>query len=121
MKNFMNRTIVALTLLSAALFNLGCGDSGQQNKEASKPKDFVWTTSSDEALADFEQGLDLLDAGETTLARESFTSAIEKDPNFAIAYALRSYTSGSGKEFAEDNNKALSLIDNCLRLREDNH
>jgi len=69
------------------------------------------TTSSDEALKLFLDGRDKLDNIETAAAAPLFDKAIEKDPNFALAYLYRSQSGGGFKIFRKNLEKAVSLAD----------
>lgn len=68
------------------------------------------TTSSPEALAQFNLGLELADNGYSKKAREYFAKAIELDPNFTSAYIYHSFSSGSAEEFKMDSDKALETM-----------
>ena len=97
-------TIMIILILSG---NLAC--NRQAGKSSLKGADFLWTTSSEEALAKLNKGLLLLDAGDIISSREYFTKAIERDPEFAIAYSFRALSSGSTDEFVSDIESAVSF------------
>jgi len=74
-------------------------------------KEVPITTSSEEALKLFLEGLDKFENIERTDVASFFDKAIQKDPNFALAYLYRAY-SGGGREVLRKNlAKAVSLID----------
>src|SRR4051812_1222826 len=60
------------------------------------------STKSEEAKESVMKGLESGDQGDMQKARVSFSKAIEQDPKLAIAYILRSGSSQSSKEFADD-------------------
>ncbi|MEJ2543190.1 MAG: tetratricopeptide repeat protein [Calditrichaceae bacterium] len=69
------------------------------------------TTSSKDALENYLQGRDLFDKLQAQESVPYFKAAIEADPNFAIAYLNLAFTAPSNKEFFENLNKAVALID----------
>ncbi len=76
-----------------------------------QPKQLTVTTASPEALGLYQKALDYAENVESDSARPLLDQAIEKDPNFAMAYALRA-TTGDGFNVARQNReKALSLAD----------
>jgi len=73
-------------------------------------KEIPITTSSKEALNFFLMGRDKLENFETTAAASLFDKAIQKDPNFAMAYLYRSNSGGGLNIFRQNLNKAVSLL-----------
>jgi len=69
------------------------------------------TTSSKEAKKIFIQGRDKLENSETILAAELLDKAIALDPNFAMAYLLRSQSGGNATISKQNREKAVSLAD----------
>ena len=69
------------------------------------------TTSSDEALAQFEKGRDLWEKLRGQEARPYLEKAVELDPKFALAHLHLAFTSRSAKEFFEDQARAVALAD----------
>ena len=69
------------------------------------------TTTSPEALALYQKALDYAENVESANARPLLDQAIEKDPGFAMAYALRAVAGGGFNAARENREKALSLID----------
>jgi tetratricopeptide (TPR) repeat protein len=70
------------------------------------------TTKSKEARELFIQGRDLAEKGHTEKANELFTQAVQKDPEFALAYLFKAGTSPDTKEGKAALAKALSLAPN---------
>jgi tetratricopeptide (TPR) repeat protein len=69
------------------------------------------TTASPDALALYQKALDYVENVESESARPLLDQAIQKDPGFAMAYALRAFT-GAGFNVARENReKAFSLAD----------
>lgn len=69
------------------------------------------TTTSNEAMQLFIHGRDNLANVQLRQASEYFDQAIQKDPDFAMAYLYRAQ-SGGGYNMAMDNiHKAVSLVD----------
>lgn len=69
------------------------------------------TTSSKEALKLFSAGVDKMENIERAAAVILFDQAIEKDPEFALAYLYRAHAGGGSKVFHQNLDKAVSLID----------
>lgn len=67
------------------------------------------TTKSDEARKIFLEGLKLFDNVRWDEAREFFTKAIEKDPDFATAYLYRASIATSAMDFQTHLQKAAAL------------
>ena len=97
------KIIVTVALATAlVLFTLSCKQKEKKAETNSANVDLPYTTQSEEALNQFKDGLLALDIGDNQRARPHFDKAIELDPDFAVAYVYRSYTSRSGQEFAAD-------------------
>jgi hypothetical protein len=69
------------------------------------------TTASPEALALYQKELDFAENVESESARPLLDQAIQKDPGFAMAYALRAVTGGGFDVARQNRDKALSLAD----------
>ena len=69
------------------------------------------TTSSKEALALYEQAREYVENVENESARPLLDQAIQKDPAFAMAYALRAGTGGGFNVGRQNREKALGLAD----------
>jgi tetratricopeptide (TPR) repeat protein len=67
------------------------------------------TTTSSEARQLFIQGRELAEAQHPEKANELFSQAIEKDPEFALAYLFKAGTASDAKLFKEARAKAISL------------
>jgi tetratricopeptide (TPR) repeat protein len=92
-------------LLVCALIALAPSLAMAQQKQLSV------TTASPQALALYQRALDYVENIENESARPLLDQAIQKDPGFAMAYALRAGT-GDGFNVARQNrDKALSLSD----------
>jgi len=72
---------------------------------------FPVTTTSEEALAHFNQGLEIFDTGNGQKSREHFNKAIKLDPTFTSAYIYRSFSSGSAEEYNGDTESALANME----------
>jgi tetratricopeptide (TPR) repeat protein len=93
------------TLLVYAVLALTSSLASAQQKQLSV------TTTSPEALALYQKALDYAENVEGVNALPLLDQAIEKDPGFAMAYALRA-TAGVGFNAARENRgKALTLLD----------
>ena len=98
------------TLLVCALIALAPSLAMAQQKQLSV------TTASPEALVLYQQALDFAENVESERSRPLLDQAIQKDPGFAMAYALRAVT-GDGFNVARQNReKALSLSTRCRRV-----
>ncbi len=69
------------------------------------------TTSSPEALADFERGRELLDVGRGQEANALFEAAAAKDPSFAFAYLNIAITAASLQEFSDSHRLATANLE----------
>jgi tetratricopeptide (TPR) repeat protein len=69
------------------------------------------TTSSTEALADFLKGRDLSERLQGQESLQYLEAAIEKDPNFAMAYLFNSFSQPTAQGFFDQLDKAVSLKD----------
>ena len=67
------------------------------------------TTSSKPALALFQQAREKMDNQETTAAALLLDEAIQKDPNFAMAYAYRAFAGGGFNVLRQNLDKAVVL------------
>jgi len=94
---------LAITLLSFT------GMTFSQSTESLKK--IPITTSSPEARNAYLQGRDLVDKLRTDEALPLLNEAIGKDPNFAMAYLLRTQTAPSAKEFFADLKSAVAAAD----------
>ncbi len=102
----ISKTLCCLVLL--AIWTVACNQSS--TPPTLKAPDISVTTSSEEARAAFQTGLEYLDLGANDKARQAFTEAIQKDPAFSMAYLFRSNTSASGKDYAADIESAKKYI-----------
>jgi len=71
------------------------------------------TSSSKEALGDFQDGVTLFDNLRLTDASAHFQKAIDKDPSFALAYLYLAQSAATAKEFFADLDKAQELADHA--------
>jgi tetratricopeptide (TPR) repeat protein len=101
---------IGLNLIALILFSVLFQNCTQPEKVVA---DFEWTTSSEDARALFLEGLKLVDVNDNTSSRDYFNQAIELDPDFAMAYIFRSFSSGSNEEFVNDTKKGMSLAEKC--------
>jgi tetratricopeptide (TPR) repeat protein len=69
------------------------------------------TTSSKEALEDFLKGRDLFERLQGQESLQFLESAIEKDPNFAMAYLFSSFSQPTAQRFFDQLDKAVALKD----------
>ncbi|MFQ5602400.1 MAG: tetratricopeptide repeat protein [bacterium] len=84
-------------------FIIGC------QSQAGSQKEIAITTKSDEARKIFIEGRELFDNIRFDEAREVFSQAIAKDPEFALAHLYRSFTSTSAMDFQKHLEHALNL------------
>jgi len=94
------------TILAAALFT---ALSSTARAGAADGKLIPVTTRSDEARALYLQGRDLIDHLKATDANAKMRAAVEKDPDFALAWLQVSSTSGTPKESFEALKRAVAL------------
>ena len=95
------RTLCVLTLCNLLLVLSACGQkagpaadvSGEAAVAAAASMKMPITTSSDEALAEFQAGRALLDNLHFTEARPYFERAVELDPGFAMGHLFMANTS----------------------------
>jgi len=67
------------------------------------------TTSSKKALADYQDGVTLVDNLRLTDAIAHFQKAVDEDPSFALAYLYLAQSAATAKEFFADLDKAQDL------------
>ena len=96
------KKIVYVLLAIVLIFCTFNGTYAQKDKN----KGLMFTTSSNEALSFFKDGLKYYDLGENTKAREYLQKAIKQDPSFAIAYIHLASLSASPQEFVYNLDKA---------------
>ncbi|MGD9900586.1 MAG: tetratricopeptide repeat protein [Calditrichaceae bacterium] len=77
----------------------------------SNPNEMTVTTSSKEALKLFMSGRDKIENIENNAAVELLDKAIEKDPDFALAYVYRSLAGGGFNASWPHLQKAINLVD----------
>ena len=82
-------------------------DTTEANERARIPV----TTSSEEALAQYQSARQLMEQGQRDEARAGFDEAIATDPNFAMAHLMRAGLASSAGEFREGVEQALALAD----------
>jgi tetratricopeptide (TPR) repeat protein len=95
-------------ILLIGVFLLGCILAGC--KPAAPPNEIPITTTSDEARQLFLQARDRLENSEVEKAAALFDQAIQKDPGFALAYAMRAQSGGGSVVARENREKAMALI-----------
>ena len=88
-------------LIIASFFSCQKGDSGK----------IPITTSSKEAQADFLKGRDLFERLQGQESLQYLEAAIEKDPNFAMAYLFSSFSQPTDQRFFDQLDKAVALKD----------
>ena len=94
---------IVQVLAAVALLNCMTPNTyAQQDKN----KGLMFTTSSNEALSFFTDGLKYYDLGENTKAREFLQKAIKQDPSFSIAYVHLATLSATPQEFVSNLDKA---------------
>ncbi len=69
------------------------------------------TTSSAEALADFERGRELMDVGRYREANELFEAAVARDSGFTYAYLNIARTAASWQEFNDNQKLAMTHLE----------
>ena len=93
------------TLLVCAFIALASSPVVAQQKQLSV------TTASPDALVLYQKALDFAENVESESARPLLDQAIQKDPAFAMAYALRSVTGAGFNVSRENRDMAVSLVD----------
>ncbi|MBO9684227.1 MAG: tetratricopeptide repeat protein [Flavisolibacter sp.] len=101
----MKKIVQAFVVLSL-LFCINPNTHAQNNPN----KGVLFTTSSNEALSFFTDGLKYYDLGENTKAREYLQKAIKQDPAFASAYIYLATIAPTQQEFVVDLDKAKENI-----------
>jgi Tfp pilus assembly protein PilF len=100
------KKIVHVLLALSFLFCINTNTHAQNNPN----KGVLFTTSSNEALSFFTDGLKYYDLGENTKAREYLQKAIKQDPTFASAYIYLATIAPTQQEFVVDLDKAKENI-----------
>jgi tetratricopeptide (TPR) repeat protein len=78
---------------------------------ATMPERIPITTVSEEARDLFDQGVDLTNNLQGLEARSYFEQAVEKDPDFAMAYVFLANTAQNAMQFHEASTAAEGLVD----------
>ena len=102
MKNYRSLIVPCFYLFISVVLFGGCKQSETQVESKADPVELPVTSSSPEAIASFNKGMEFLDVGNSQQARVHFSKAIELDSNFASAYIFRSGTSPSNEHFRSD-------------------
>ncbi|MDX1531736.1 MAG: hypothetical protein R3362_09440, partial [Rhodothermales bacterium] len=76
------------------------------------------TTASEEARDAFEEGLTALDLQRGLDAEEHFARAVELDPDFALAHAMRANSANSLAQFNESLDAAEAAADGASRAEQ---
>lgn len=95
-------SVILAVFIFAVFFFSSC-------KTQSPGNEMSITTSSKEALNFFLTGRDKLENIESVAAASFFDKAIQKDPDFAMAYLYRSQSGGGFNVFRQNLDKAVSL------------
>lgn len=107
------KLIKLLLLMVLIVFVSTCKQSEKKNETALVDyQELDVTTTSKAASNELKKGLEALDLGNNVKARTYFEKAIELDPEFAVAYVYRSWTSRTTTEFVNDAKKANELNTN---------
>jgi len=110
----LNHLIVIKRIFSVAMaMLLIIGMANSCTQKSSAPHEIAITTNSDEARQAFLDARELFDKIRFDEAREGFSKAIEKDPNFALAHFYRAITGTSQADFDEHLQHAVSLSTNA--------
>ena len=105
-------TAFLVSCLLLSILSSSCNNSSDKKTDV-KITDIPATTSSNEALASFNEGLNLLDLGDGIKARAAFSKAITLDPKFGMAYLMRASTGTSAKQFADDVASGKANVDSA--------
>ena len=106
----MNRTLgLRLSVAAAAVLALLLAPTTLLAQ--TRAGELTITTASKPALALFEQAREKIENQETTAAAPLLDQAIQKDPDFAMAYAYRALAGGGFNVLHENMVKAVSLKD----------
>jgi len=92
--------LIFLTLIFGAVIIIGCGSDKMSI-----------TTSNEEALANFQQGRDLVERVRVVDSKTYFENAVELDSSFALAWLYLSYTQADISQRFDHIEKSRSLAD----------
>jgi tetratricopeptide (TPR) repeat protein len=107
--NFLKK-LTPYFLMATLLVFTAC-KSPEESKIVFPENDLPVSTTSDEALKEFMEGLKLYDQGDINNSRTYFDKALELDPDFVSAQMYKAYTSNSAKAWSENRDKFLSMRD----------
>ena len=112
MINFKKLTPFLLTAIF--IFTIAC----QGKKEEKKAETYGYpenempvSTSSDQAMKAFVDGLELFDQNKPIKARPHFEKALSEDPNFVSAQLFKTFCSNSAQDFANNRDAFLAMRD----------
>jgi len=97
-------------MVMGALLLTNCQEK-QKQESAEADHEIPVSTSSEEALQNFNEGLALFDEGNGQKARPLFDKALELDPNFVSAQWYRAWSANSAKDWGENRDKFLAMRD----------
>jgi tetratricopeptide (TPR) repeat protein len=103
MKSLVARCVLILVVGALLLPQMGLAG----NSDGKMPI----TTSSEKALEYFLQGRDLFEKLQIQESQQYFRKAVAEDPDFALGYLQLSFSVPSAKEFFENLDKAVALVD----------
>ena len=108
------RSFLIITLMIATFLQTGCSSRAKEEKPivVAIQVEVPLTTQSEEARAIFLQARAQFDNIRFSEARELFSAAIEKDPEFATAHLYRAFTAVSTMDFQRHLQKAVALAPN---------
>ena len=107
------RSFLIFTLMIATFLQTGCSSRAKEEKPiVAIQVEVPLTTQSDEARAIFLQARVQFDNLRFSEARELFSAAIEKDPEFATAHLYRAFTATSAMDFQHHLQQAVALAPN---------
>jgi tetratricopeptide (TPR) repeat protein len=103
----MLRKLPVTCLVSLLPFLLACGHQGEEENTGKIPI----TSSSEEAIALYREGRDLVDNLHRSEGHQRFARAVELDPDFALAHLAMAETSPTTQEFYSSLERAVALAE----------
>lgn len=99
----MNTSLKALAFyaLCPFLFFTACQSSSEEESFEASWEDLPVSSESEEAVAEFTKGLEMVDAGFSPDAYKHFEAALEKDPNLVSAHVYAAWFAPSSTGFGK--------------------
>ena len=105
-------TVAVLGAALVVVLQTGCAGPAAKAEPTAEPAEIPITTTSEEARQLFLEGRHTQENIRNDEARELYSQALEKDPEFALAYMSRAWVATSAKDRQDHIKRAMALAPN---------